>query len=82
MSLAAAAALIVRRAYWTPTVKNINCHRGGGGDAVEAIHRGGDVGGDDHNNTNRDPIYKIPKFSLTSSGVCPEYILISDIKIS
>ena len=52
MSLAAAAVLIVRG---VPTEhrlsENINCHQGGSGDAVEAIHRGGDVGGDDRNNT-------------------------------
>ena len=42
--------------YWTPTVEKINCHRrGGGGDAVEAIHRGGDIGVDDCNKTRTEP---------------------------
>jgi len=30
----------------------MNRHRGGGGDSVEAIYHGSDVGGDDRNNTS------------------------------
>jgi len=38
--------------HWTPTVENINLHRGGSGDSVEAIHHSSAVGVDDSNNTN------------------------------
>ena len=53
MSLAAAAALIVRvvPTEHRPSKTSIAT---GGGDAVEAIHHGGDVGSDDRNNTIRN----------------------------